>query len=413
MHPCTFLSYQGTMNGFKIKDGTPIMKLLHSHGHVIGGSLLIAGTTIGVGMLALPVATGPGGFWPSVVIYLICWAFMLCTGLLLLEVCSWMPEDANLITMAGRLLGRNGKIACWFIYLFLFETVMIAHIAGGGGITSEILTGGLDKIPSMILYVILFSPIIYMGTKMVDRINLFMFSGVILSYLLFLIVSAKHVDPNKLSIANWGKAWIAIPILFTSFTYQVIIPTLVTYLKRDFKKIRKTILFGTSIPLVVYLIWQVVILGIIPIQGPNGLLEAAQRGDNAVSPLKHFVDAHWVASVGKAFGFFAMTTSYIALALAFFDFLADGLKVKKKGFRKVVLCLMLFTPPLLISIIKPDIFLDALGYAGGVSCAILFGIYPPLMVWVGRYYKGHTTGRQLPGGKIFLGFLMLLMLLEL
>ena len=33
------------------------MRILHSMGHVLGGTLLIAGTTIGVGMLALPVAT--------------------------------------------------------------------------------------------------------------------------------------------------------------------------------------------------------------------------------------------------------------------------------------------------------------------------------------------------------------------
>lgn len=389
------------------------MKFFHSHGHIIGGSLLIAGTTIGVGMLALPVATGPGGFWPSIIIYLVCWAFMLCTGLLLLEVCTWMPEDANLITMAGRLLGRPGKIACWFVYLFLFETVMIAHITGGGGISNEILSGDLGLIPSMIVYVILFAPIVYMGTRTVDRINLFMFSGVIISYLLFIIVSVRHVDLSKLLTMNWKKAWLAIPILFTSFTYQVIIPTLVTYMKRDFKKVRKTILFGTSIPLVVYLIWQVLILGIIPIEGPHGLAEAKSRGLNAVSPLKHFVGNPWVVGIGKAFGFFAMTASYIALSLAFVDFLADGLRVKKKGIRKAVLCLMVFIPPLLVSMIKPDIFLDALGYAGGISCAILFGLYPPLMVWIGRYRKGHTSGQQIPGGKVFLGFLMVLIILEL
>ena len=389
------------------------MKDTHSHGNVFGGTLLIAGTAIGVGMLALPIATGPGGFFPSAIIYLLCWAFMLCTGLLLLEVCTWMPEDSNLITMASRMLGKPGKIICWFVYLFLFETVMIAHVDGGGSITSELLLGKLGLIPSMIFYVILFSPVVYLGTKAVDRINIFMFSGVIISYLLFLIVAIKHVDLSRLTAHHWGKIWLAVPILFTSFTYQVIIPTLVTYMKRDFIKVRKTIIYGTTIPLVVYLVWQVLILGIIPIEGANGLLEAAQKGETAVSPLKHFLESNFVVGIGKAFGFFAMTASYIALSLAFVDFLADGLKVKKVGFRKTILCLMVFIPPLLITMINPGIFLKALGYAGGISCAILFGIYPPLMVWIGRYQKGHTTGRQIPGGKIFLGSLILLMVLEL
>src|SRR5690348_5175636 len=105
------------------------MKIFHSLGHVVGGSLLIAGTTIGVGMLALPVATGPGGFLPSVAIYLACWAFMLCTGFLLLEVSLWMPKDTSFISMADKLLGPLGRGIFWIVYLFLFVTVMIAHAA--------------------------------------------------------------------------------------------------------------------------------------------------------------------------------------------------------------------------------------------------------------------------------------------
>lgn len=389
------------------------MKLFHSHGHVIGGGLLIAATTIGVGMLALPIATGPGGFLPSVLIYIACWAFMLCTGLLLLEVCSWMPPDSNLITMATRLLGKPGKIICWIVYLFLFEMMMIAHIAGGGHIISAILSGNMGLVPSMLLYTLLFSPIVYLGTRSVDRLNLLFFSGVLISYLLFLFVSYNHIDFTKLAYHNWGKAWLALPILFTAFTYQVIIPTLVTYMKRDYKKVRKAIIFGTSIPLVVYLIWQVLILGIIPIEGPHGLLETAKQGGNAVTPLKHFVGNPYVIGIGKAFAFFAMTASYIALALAFLDFLADGLKIKKVGLRKAGLCLLIFLPPLIISIYNTDVFLKALGYAGGISCAILFGIYPPLMVWIGRYRDKYKTGKQIPGGRVFLSLLILFIVAEL
>lgn len=384
----------------------------HSHGHVLGGALLIAATTIGVGMLALPIATGPGGFAPSVFIYVVCWAFMLCTGLLLLEVCSWMPPDANFITMTHKLLGNTGRTICWFVYLFLFEMMMIAHIVSGGQVVSAVFSE-LGLIPSTIFYTILFSPIIYLGTKAVDRLNLVMFSGVLISYILFLLVATQHINFANLEYVNWSKAWLALPILFTAFTYQVILPTLVTYMKRDFKKIRKSLFFGTTIPLVVYLIWQVLILGIIPVEGDNGLLEAAARGDNAVLPLKHFVPNQWVVAIGRAFGFFAMTTSYIALALAFLDFLADGLKVKKIGIRKAFLCLVIFAPALIVSVYNPTFFLKALGFAGGVSCAILFGLYPPLMVWVGRYRKHYEAKEQLPGGRVVLFLLIVFIVVEL
>lgn len=389
------------------------MKISHSRGHVLGGAFLIAGTTIGVGMLALPIATGPAGFLPSILIYLACWAFMLCTGLLMLEAMSWLPPDSNLITMADRLLGKTGKTVCWLVYLFLFESVMVSHLAGGGGITSEILHGGLGLIPSILLYTLLFSPVVYLGTRAVDRINLLMFSGVLISYILFILFSASHVEVAKLTQQDWGKAWAAVPILFTAFTFQVILPTLVTYMKGDMGKVRKAIFYGTSIPLVVYIIWQVLILGIVPVEGPYGLIDAATRGENAVMPLKHFVGNPVVIGIGRAFAFFTMTASYIALSLAFLDFLADGLKVQKVGLKKGILCLGVFLPPLIISIYNPNIFLNALRYAGGISCATLFGLFPPLMVWSGRYRKGHTTGRQMLGGRLFLSILIALVALEI
>lgn len=387
------------------------MKIFHSMGHVLGGTLLIAGTTVGVGMLALPIATGEAGFFPSMSIYLLCWLFMLCTGLALLEVCQWMPKDANLITMAYRLLGPWGRGICWVFYLFLFVTVMIAHIAGGGDVLYEITKGVLPRWMADCVYVILFAPIIYLGTHCVDRVNLILMIGVVTSYVLFILFSHSHVNTELLLKSNWSKSWIAIPIIFTAFTYQVIIPTLMTYMERNVKKVRLAIILGTTIPLVVYLVWEVLILGIVPIEG---LHKAKELGQNAVWPLKQIVGSAQIFNIGKAFAFFTLTTSYLALSLAYLDFLSDGLKIKKTQIHKIGLCLIIFIPPLLVSISHPHIFFQALNFAGGYSCAILFGLFPPLMVWVGRYIKKQPKQNEiLPGGKLLLGLLILFILIEI
>jgi tyrosine-specific transport protein len=386
------------------------MHILRNLGHVVGGTLLIAATTIGVGMLALPIATGPGGFLPATSFYLLSWLFMLCTGLLLLEVCIWMPNEANLITMTHRLLGPVGKTVCWIVYLFLFVTVMIAHVAGGGNTLYDLLGGSLPHWVSMVIYVIIFSPIIYLGTKAVDRFNLFMFSGVLITYFLFIYFAVSSVTPSLLTYVNWAQAWPAFPVLFTAFTYQLIIPTLMTYMDRNVKKVRLAIILGSSIPLLVYLVWEFLILGIIPV---DQLVMANIREETAVMPLRNMLNNPAVFHVGSIFAFFVLTTSYIALALAFLDFLADGLKVKKVGMKKAGLCLAIFVPPTLIALSYPDIFVTALKYAGGISCAFLFGFLPPMMVWVGRYIKKYPRKDQLPGGKLFLGLLLSIVVVEM
>lgn len=236
-----------------------IMRIIHSMGHLVGGTLLIAGTAIGVGMLALPVATGPGGFVPSMTIYLLCWAFMLSTGLLLLEVSLWMPKDASFITMAEKILGPAGRYLFWVIYLFLFLTVMIAHCAGGGSVLLDITGWDLPNWLAVTIYTAVLAPVVYLGAHSVDRLNMFLISGVVLTYLAFIGVSADKIQLDLLKTADWGAAWIALPILFTAFTYQVIIPTLMTYMERNVKKIRLAILIGSSIPLVIYLVWEFVI----------------------------------------------------------------------------------------------------------------------------------------------------------
>ncbi len=93
---------------------------MNKTGTFIGGTLLIAGSCIGAGMLALPIATGLAGFIPSVFSFLIAWGFMTLTGLLLVEVQSTFKERVNIGSMAERAMGPAGRIISWVLYLFYF-----------------------------------------------------------------------------------------------------------------------------------------------------------------------------------------------------------------------------------------------------------------------------------------------------
>ncbi len=390
---------------------------------VLGGSLLITGATIGVGMLAIPVFTAPGGFLPSLALYSICWLCMLCTGLLLTEACLWMPQGANIITIARTLLGPYGKAICWVTYLLLFFSLMIAHISGGGELIAEILNQSVPPWVSIFIYVLLFAPFVYLGTLSVDRANGVLVLGLLLSYLIFTLLSIGFIDINLLKHVNWSKSWIALPILFTAFTYQMIIPTLVNYMDRNIKKIRLSIYIGTAIPFIVYVFWEFVLLGIIPAEGPNSLQQAAKTGHMAIHPLKALTGYSHIISIeghrmiffaGKLFAFFAITTSFITLSLAFVDFLADGFKWEKTQQKKQLLCVLVFLPPTIIAMLFPSIFLKAVSYAGGFFCAILFGVFPILMVWSGRHFHHYPDEtKQLFGGKYFLSLLMVFVLFEI
>ncbi|MEI8365362.1 MAG: aromatic amino acid transport family protein, partial [Parachlamydiaceae bacterium] len=371
------------------------------HGTVIGGILLIAGTSIGGGMLALPVLTGQVGFFPSLVVYLCCWLFMALTGLLFLEIALWMEPEANIITMAERTLGGAGKAVVWGLYLFLFYCLTLAYIVGIGDLIVEVMQGtiALKEWQGEILILVLFGPFVYAGARLVGQFNLFLMIGLGVSYLAFVFLGASHVRSNLLLSTNWSKLWTALPITFTAFAYQGIIPTLVTYMDRDVRKIRLAIIIGSFLPLVAYTVWQWLILGIVPVEGAGGLNDALANGLNAVQPLKNTLNTSSVYVVGQYFAFFALVTSFLGVSLGLMDFLADGLKVKKTAMGKLALCLLVFVPPTLFAFTHPHVFLIALDYAGGFGCALLLGLMPVLMVWSGRYKMGLKGTYKVAGGR--------------
>lgn len=377
--------------------------------HVFGGALLVAGTSIGAGMLALPVVTAAGGFFPAILIYILSWLFMTATGLLILELCLKLPPDSNLVTMATNYLGPVGKWAAWVLYLFLFYCLSIAYVSGGGEIVRSWV--GNELWFSQIFFVVVLGGFVYFGAKVVEKVNFFLMIGLIVSYLAFLFFGVSLVELKFFERSDWGVSFLALPVIFTSFSYQGIIPSLTSYLKRDPRKVRLSIIIGTTFTFCIYLIWEFLILGIVP---HDSLVQAKEVGKTAIEPLKEHMAVRNVHIIGKAFGFFAITTSYLGVTLGLFDFLADSLGIVKKGMRKVLIAMLTFFPPLIIAEINPSLFIVALSFAGGIGCALLLGFMPIIMAWGSRYLGvGHLGPKQLFGGKLMLTLLILFVLFEL
>lgn len=386
---------------------------MHYKGSVLGGALLVAGTSIGGGMLALPVLTSVVGFMPSIVIYLLCWLFMASTGLLFLEISQWMKGEANIISMAELTLGRPGKYFAWIVYLFLFYCLTVAYMVGCGNIFVELSQSNLSDWQGPLLFTILFAPLILISTVWVSHLNMWLVAGLALSYFGFVFLGFRYVQPELLKYQDWSYSLKVLPIAFTSFAYQGIIPTLASFMHHDAKNIRRAILIGSFIPLIAYALWEWLILGIVPLEGQNGLKDALQEGENAVHPLKFFIYNGAVYWLGQAFAFFALVTSFLGVALGLRDFLADGLNVQKDLKGRLWLALLVLLPPLVIAISYPHIFLIALDYAGGFGCALLLGLLPIVMTWRGRYSLQMPFHQQLPGGKFFLACLALFVSIEL
>ncbi len=307
---------------------------------------------------------------------------MASTGLLFLEVSQWMKGEANIISMAERTLGKSGKSFAWLIYLLLFYCLTVAYMVGCGNILLELFQiEGPDWLGPL-LFTLLFAPLILISTAWISHLNVWLISALALSYFGFVFLGFRYVHPELLGHSDWSHSLQVLPIAFTSFAYQGIVPTLATFMHHEAKNIRKAILIGSFIPLIAYGIWEWLILGIIPLDGANGLKNALQHGQNAVHPLKFFIKSEAVYWLGQFFAFFALLTSFLGVILGLRDFLADGLGTQRDTKGKCLLALLTLLPPLVVATSYPRIFLIALDYAGGFGCALLLGLVP--FLWFGE-----------------------------
>lgn len=375
-------------------------------GSLFGAIMLIAGCCIGAGMLGLPVMSAVTGFKPSLLMFVFGWMFMTLTALLLLEVNLWFSNDVSLISMAGKTLGVAGKVVSWGCFLFLFYALGVAYIAASGGLLSEFALryfgASLPNWVGSLVICLIFGVFLYLGTGAVDKFNRLLMVGLIASYLFLVVLGSPYVESRNLEFRDWSTAMLVLPIIIISFGFHNMIPSLKTYLNGDVNKLKWAVILGGAIPLIIYIVWEWLILGIIPANGHENYLEILDKGEMATDALQNAVGSLKVVDAAQFFALFAILTSFLGNSLSFVDFLSDGLRIRKDVQGKIFLCCLVILPPFLLSLLYPHLFLIALNFAGAFGAVVLFGILPALMVWAGRYHQHLEAKWRVPGGRLLL-----------
>ncbi|MCG9580670.1 aromatic amino acid transporter [Vibrio tubiashii] len=367
---------------------------------VLGSTLIIAGTTIGAGMLALPLASAGIGFSTSLMIMIALWALMAYTALLMIEVHQHAEQDATLHTLAKQFLGTKGKWVASFAMMFLFYALCAAYIAGGGAQFADRIAGftniEVSNTTSTLIFTLIVASVVTIGTATVDKVNRVLFLVKIVAMAMVLTFLAPNVTESYLLSmpVEQGLVIAAIPVIFTSFGFHGSIPAIVNYLDGHTPSLRKAILVGSAIPLIVYVFWQVVTLGVV---NQSTLLE--NQGLSAlISTLATTVHA---SNLGQTIGIFAdlaLLTSFLGVSLGLFEFLGDTLKKQGKGNSRALVGMITFLPPMGFALFYPQGFIMALGYAA-IALVVLAIFLPILMVKKARA-QSDSEHYQVLGGNL-------------
>lgn len=368
----------------------------------LGSTFIVAGTTIGAGMLAMPLAAAGVGFATTVVLLIGLWMLMAYTALLLVEVYQHQPADTGMGTLAKRYLGKGGQWLAGFSMMFLMYSLTAAYISGAGELLASSLsqwTGAeFTTLWGVLLFTLIGGCVVCIGTHSVDMFNRVLFSAKIILLVVMLWLMMPHVkQANLLSMPlQQGLILSSIPLIFTSFGFHGSVPSIVSYMNGDIRRLRWVFLLGSAIPLVAYLFWQLATLGAINSTTFVGIL-AEQAGLNGLLlAVREVVASPHVELAVHLFADLALATSFLGVALGLFDYLADLFQRPNTVRGRLQTGLFTFLPPLLFALYFPQGFIIALGFAA-IALSVLALLLPSMLAWRSRSL--HVGHYRVCGGK--------------
>ncbi|SPY32770.1 aromatic amino acid transporter [Pasteurella canis] len=378
-----------------------------------GSTLLVSGTMIGAGMLAMPLTSAGIGFSFTLVLLIALWALLTCTALLFVEVYQTTDADAGIGTLAAQYFGRFGRIVATTVLLVFLYALLSAYVTGGGSIlASSLPTVVNENTTSKIaigIFTLFFGAFVIIGTKSVDGINRLLFFIMLTTFVFVLCLMLPKVTVNNLMAMPIDKALLlsASPIFFTSFGFHGSIPSLNHYLQGNVKALRFAILTGSTITLVFYIVWQFSTHGVLSQSHFLDILQQDPTLNGLVNASFQITGSTMLAQAVKIFSALALITSFLGVALGLFECIEDLLKrVFNISGNRMILGILTFLPPLLFAFFYPQGFVLALSYAGQMF-AFYAVVLPVALVWKVRQIHPNLPYRVSGGTPVLVLVLIL------
>jgi len=345
--------------------------------------LLISGTCIGAGMIALPMTLAKIGIIPSIILMFFIWIFSYYSSLVSVELNLHSEKGLSLESLGKKYSGKKIEIFCNILVKLLCYSLLAAYIYGGSSIIKNLFSLNSEPIYIQTILTLSLILLLQVNNNIISKINGYLFIG-FLAFLFFLIILLFfNVNYTNLPLVNKYDLKSIASIIFvvsTSFGYQVVFHTLRDYCGNDVKMLKNAFFYGSIIPLFLYISWTFVVLSVIynnDINFYNLIIDGNIDAGILVDKLSKILSFNNLNFIIWLISILAIFTSIIGVGLGLKDSYINIFKEKKIKNSNFISTLITYLPPYLITVLIPNAFIKVLGYAGIilVIIAILLPIY--------------------------------------
>jgi len=365
------------------------------HKALIATTTLI-GTIVGAGILAIPYVVAKAGFLYGAFLIIVLGIVLMLVNLFMGEIILRTKQQHQLTGYAEKYLGKNGKKIMAFSLLFLIYGALTAYLIGEGESLFHIFKVGNPLLYSLLFFLVTFI-IIYQGVKATGKAELFLISALLVIIALVGIFSFDQISWSNFTGTNWAYFFLPYGVIFFALHGTAAVPELQEVLGREKKKMKKVIIWGSVIPIILYIIFCFFIIGIIGVRN----FELLQPNERIATIALSFYSSSILGFLANMIAVLAMFTSYLTLGIALLEVYEYDYRLSKaKAF------FLVFSVPLLIVLFNLTSFITIIGMTGAIAGG-LDGILITLMYWKAKMLGDRKPEYSLNLPKV-VGFLVII-----
>jgi tyrosine-specific transport protein len=361
----------------------------------IGAVLLVAGTCIGSGMIALPLVLAKLGLIPSILLMLGIWFIMYYTSLINLELNLQAGYGLSLGALGKHFSGKTAELIGTISLKLLSYSLLAVFIYGGSSILQELMASKMNieytfnRIATC--YACVAMALLLLPIKFIDYFNRILFITLLAIVIILLAGLAVTINWSELPLfsehysdpAVWATL---IPVVFTSFGFQVIFHTLTNYCHMNAKMLKRAFLWGSLIPALVYILWTCSILSVVYHDNPafyHQMITGKAEIGELIQVLSSIAKWQSVQLLVWWISLLAIATSVLGVGVGLCDSLKKMMSKKvhySSKLRNILASLITILPAYLVVIFVPNAFIAVLGFAGMIL-AVIAVLLPVYLFW--------------------------------
>jgi len=332
----------------------------------------LIGAIVGVGIFGVPYVVAKSGFPLGLFFLFLLSGLALLIHLIYGEIVLRTSGKHRYVGYAQLYLGSWGKRIITFTSIFIFYGALLAYIIVGGKFL-QTLFGGFELAWSLFFFAVCASAIFF-GLRVISQIEILMTIFLIAIVILISIKGWPAVELGNLVTLDWSYFFLPYGVILWAVTGGVAVPEMREIFGKDCRLLKKSIIWGSLLPVFLYLIFISTVVGV----------TGQQTSIEAIEGLVRVLENHTII-FGAVFGLLAVTTSFLVIGLALKKVFWYDYKLNKH----LAWALTCFIP-LVAYLVHLRNFVAVIGFLGAILCG-LEGI-----IFVLIYQRAKKLGQRRP-----------------